>query len=156
MLNFLASSFATFSKASFIISEAHSETYTSFLKVFMYSSHSPLLTRRESHASSFCACNQCHCSILLAPNTLWLAVPAATDLVFLLTLLRQPRLETSFNLALSWQKYSHIPRTYCSFPTIFPQPFTMRLFLCKRQTIAILSNGSSPFDLQRLVVTLLA
>ena len=32
VLSFLASSFATFSKASFILSKVHSETFTSFLK----------------------------------------------------------------------------------------------------------------------------
>ena len=37
------------------------------------------------------------------PSTLWLAIPAATDPVFLLAFLLQPPLETSFTLALSWQ-----------------------------------------------------
>ena len=42
VLSFLASSLATFSKASFVLSKHHSVTFTSFLEVFLYSSHSPL------------------------------------------------------------------------------------------------------------------
>ena len=42
---------------------------------------------RENPAAPFCACNQCHGSISLAPSTLWLVIPAATDLVFCLSFL---------------------------------------------------------------------
>ena len=93
VLSFFASSFATFSKTSFILSKAHSETFTSFPKVFKILS-TLHLSWRESPASSFCACSQCHCSIKFAPSTLWLAIPAATDPVFLLAFLLRPPLET--------------------------------------------------------------
>ena len=50
---------------------------------------------RESPVSSFCECNQCHCSsFTLAPNTLSLVIPPATDPVFLRAFLFQPTLET--------------------------------------------------------------
>ena len=49
------------------------------------------LRQRALHRIS---CSQCHCSISLAPSTLWLAIPAATDPVFLLAFLFQPPLET--------------------------------------------------------------
>ena len=68
-------------------------TFTSFLSVFNILPTLHLLGR-ESPASSFCACSQCHCSISLAPSTLWLTMPAATDPVFLLAFLLQPTLAT--------------------------------------------------------------
>ena len=51
--------------------------------VFLYfpSLHLP---GRRSLSSSFFPCKPCHGSISLAPSILWLAIPAATDLVFCL------------------------------------------------------------------------
>ena len=40
-------------------------------------------------------CNPYHGSISLVPGTLWLAIPAAIDLVFMPAFLRQPAPETS-------------------------------------------------------------
>ena len=108
VLGFLASSFATFSKASIILSKAHSVTFTSFPKVFFFYILPALhISGRECPASSFCACNQCHCSISLAPSTLWLAIPAATDPIFLLAFLFQPPLETFLLLLLLGKIFPH-------------------------------------------------
>ena len=48
VLSFFASSFVTFAKASFILSKAHSETFASFLKVFLYGA--PLSTLQGEKA----------------------------------------------------------------------------------------------------------
>ena len=55
-------------------------TFTSFLKVFLYSSHAPFFEAVKP-SSTLIRCNLSHGSISLAPSILWLAIPAATDLV---------------------------------------------------------------------------
>ena len=67
--------------------------FTSILKVF-YILPSIHLSKRESPAKSFCACRQDHCNISIAPNTLWLANPTATNAVFLHDFLLRRPLET--------------------------------------------------------------
>ena len=93
VLGFLASSCATCSKASFTLSKANSVAFTSVLKMLLYSSH-PLLRAIKPCFIILCV-SQCHRSIPLAPSTLWLAIPAATDLEFLPAFLLQPALGTS-------------------------------------------------------------
>ena len=92
--------------------------------------------------------NQCHCSISLAPNTLWLAIPAATDPVFRLpfffSLLSKDLYSNSF-----LEKFSHISRTYSSCPINFP-PFLRKLIPLPP------CQWFVSFCLWRLVVTLLA
>ena len=84
MLMFLASSCATCSKASLILSKATSVAFRSFMRVFFLYFPSLHLPGRRSLSSSFFPCKPCHGSISLAPSILWLAIPAATDLVFCL------------------------------------------------------------------------
>ena len=93
VLSFLASSFATFSKASFILSKAHSVAFTSVLKMLSYSSRSPPFNAKKA-----CEYNHYHCSTSLAPSTPWLAIHGATGLVFLLAFLSRHPLEASLLL----------------------------------------------------------
>ena len=118
MLIFSVSSCAANSNASFTLSKAHSGAFIFFLKVSLYSSHVPLFEAVKPF-SSLVHCNLCHGSIALPPRSLWLAIPAATDLVFLPAFVRQPTAETS--LPLIFHK-RNVPTShadiYGSFPII--------------------------------------
>ena len=94
MLNFSASSCAACSNASFFLSKAHSVAFTSTLKMPQYSSQSPLFRAVKPFFIIF-PCSKCRHGVSRAPSILWLAIPAATDLVFLPAFLLQPALETS-------------------------------------------------------------
>ena len=61
VLSFFASSFATFSKASYILSKAHSVAFTSVPKMLLYSSQPPPFNARNSCFKSFWEHNQYHC-----------------------------------------------------------------------------------------------
>ena len=135
MLIFLASSCAACSKASLILSKPHSVAFTFFLTVFP--NHH--LSGRWSLSSSFFPCNPCHGSISLAPSILWLAIPAATDPVFLLAFLLRPALETFLLCFLSWTKYSHIYGSFTIILQILPR-------------YASFSHNPFPLHMSKLVV----
>ena len=112
----------------------------------------PSTFQKKGMPSAFCAYNQHHRNISLAPSTLWLTIPAATGpcIPACLSFFQLPL--DFFTPDLSRQKYSHISRMCCSFPIIFQKPSTMRLFLHKLIPLPLCQWFCS----QRLVVTLLA
>ena len=140
VLSFLVSFFATFSKASFTLSKAHAETFTWKCILFSSTLH---FSKRESPASSFCACNQCHCSISLAPSSLWLAIPAATDPVFLLAFLLQPHLETLLLLLFLVKNIPTFLVRTVLFPS-FPKAFHDAPFSPQTHAIATLLSPFLP------------
>ena len=154
VLSFPASSFATFSKASFILSKAHSVTFTSFLKVFLCSSQSPLFRARKHCLIILCVqsvslqhftCSKC--SLAGDSSCHCPCIPACLSF--------SASSRNIFTLALSWQKYSHIFSYVLFFSHHFPKPSTMRLFLHKLKPLP-LCQWFVTFCLQGLVVTLLA
>ena len=75
-----------------------------------------LLSTQGMPVSSFWEYNQYHCSTSLAPSTLWLAIHAATGIVFLLAFLSRHPLEASLLLIF---RGSNIPTSLvCT--TLFP------------------------------------
>ena len=117
MLSFLASSLATFSKASFNLSKAHPVAFAWTLKMLLYSSQSPLNVRNP--ASSFWEYNQCLYNTSVVPSITWPGdsrchrpcIPSCFSFS------ASSRNLFAFNQSLT-RKYSHIPRMYLSFPSI--------------------------------------
>ena len=126
VLSFLASSFATFPKASFNVSKAHSVAFTSALKVFFFSSHSQV--EKALHHHSVRAISVTAAFHLLQVLSGWrFQLPLALYSCL------------SFSFSLLWKIClllivlgKNIPTSLVlSFSNHFPQPSTMRLFPCK-------------------------
>ena len=133
VLNFLAASFATFSKGSFILAKAHCETFTS-------SHHSV----RVSFIASF------HLLQALSGWRFQLPLTLCSCLPFFFGLLSKPFDSCSF-LAEMFSHFSYVE----FFSHHFPQPSTMRLVLHKLIPLPI-RLCFFLFFFQMLVVTLLA
>ena len=143
MLSFLASSFATFSKASFILSKVHSAAFTSVLKVLLYSPQSPSFQRKERlfhHSVSTIS--------IIAALHLLQALLAGDSCCYWPCILAchyfPPSSRNLFTLNLSQQEYSHISRMYCPFPIIFHNLPRSALFSTNSYHRHFV-NGSSPF-----------
>ena len=123
---------------------AHSAAFTSVLKMFLYSSQSPLFraTKLLLH-HSVRATNVIAAFNLLRVLFGWrfqLPLTLYSCLLFFCRLLSEPL----YSLSLSWHKCSHIPRMYCSFPIIFPKPSTVRL-LPRELSPLLICQCVSPF-----------
>ena len=154
VLSFLASSFATFSKAAFILSKTHSVTFTSFLEVLLYSSHSPLFNAKKPCFIILCvqsvSLQHFTCSKYSLTGNFcchWPYIPAC--------LYFSASSQNLFTCRLSWQTYSPISRMYCSFHIIF-HSLPRCVFFFTNSYHCSLCQWFVSFCLQRLVVTLLA
>ena len=137
MLSFLASSCAACSKASLILSEAHSVAFH--------------LSRRQSPASSFCACSQSFYFQVLSGWRFQLPLTLYSCLLFFL----QPALGTSLLHLLLGKSIPIFLGRMVLFSS-FSKAFTVPPFAPRTVSTANLSVGFSPFCLQIIVVTFLA
>ena len=141
MLIFSVSSCTTHSNASFILSKAHSEPVTSFLKVFWYSSHGPffqsvkplfIIDSLQSVSWQHLTCSKyfltdescCH----------WPCIHVCFS--------SSASCRNFFAFDLSQDKSSHIPRRYGSFSIIFYILHRYAFFSCLHCTFV---SGSSSF-----------
>ena len=147
MLNFLASSFATCSKASFTLAEAHSETFNSFLTVLLYSSHCPLQGEKALLHHSMRAV-----SVIAACNLLQVLSEWRCQLP--LTLYSCPALGTSLLSLFLGKSIPTFLARICLF-SLFPVPSKVRLLSRELSPLPI-CQWFVPFCLQRIVVTFLA
>ena len=123
-------------------------------KMPLYSSPSPLFRAAKPFFIIF-PCSKCRHGVLLAPSTLWLTIPAATDVVILPVFLLQPCSRNLFTLSLSRQKCSSHSSYILFFSHHFPKPSTMR-FLPRELSPLPICQWFSSFGLQRIVVAFLA
>ena len=146
MLSFLASSCATYSKSSFFCQRP--------IPWLSSSQNVSVLFPVSTFHHSVRAVSVVHCSISLAPSTFWLAIPAATDPVFLPAFLLQLALGTSLlYLFLGKSIPTFLARVVFFFHHL-PKPSTVRL-LCRELSPLPICHWFSPFAVRESFVTFL-
>ena len=152
VLSFYASSFATFSKASSVLSNSHSETFTSFLKVFF--GFFPISTFQGEKAVLHHLCVQ---SVSLQHFTCseYSLAGDSSDPVFLRAFLLRTPLETCLHLLFLGKNIPTSLARIVLFPIIFQSLPRCAVFLHKSMPLPLCQWFVS-FCLQRLVVTFLA
>ena len=140
ILNFSASFCATCSNPSFIfIKGVHSVAFTSNPEnAFVFF---PVSTLQSGKAFlHHFLCSMCRHGVLLAPSFLWLAIPTATGLVFLLAFLLRPARFVSFSAKI-FTHSSHV----LIFSYHLPKPSTVRL-LPREMSPLLIWQRFSPFS----------
>ena len=100
-------------------------------------------------------CSQCHGSTSLAPRILWLAIPAATDLVFPPAVFFSLISEPLYSIFFSAKVFPHSSVRIVLFPS-FSKAFHNSLFFLRKLIPLPICQCVFSFCLQRIVVTLLA
>ena len=154
VLSFLASSCATCSKASFILSKAHSVAFTSALKVPLYSSQSPLFRAMKAFLHDWFVAIRIMAAFHLFQVFFGWPFQLPLALSSCLFLFVSPFSKPSYSCSFLKKIFPHSTCIWF-FSDHSTNPSTVRLFLHDLSPLHICQQLFS-FGLQRLVATSLA